>query len=269
MPNLSRKAVVAKGALLAYLRPKMAKDARLDLNAILAGVDAKNFTAKKPVILADVRKAMQGKLAQDAKLDDMEEAVDSVEKEEEADDEMGPRGKDKGAKDGEAREFLKGKLSEDDMKSYDAMCAKDEPDDDDKKDKAKDKAKDKMGAKDEPKEEMVSKKAMDSAINGAVARAQDEMKKTMREIEEARDICRPYGKVAGACDSADAVFRATLNALGKDVSDVKDAAALKHILLAHPKPGERQRDPARMATDAAGDFAFAKMFPQAAAIGAV
>ena len=68
---LSRKAAVAKGALLVFLKPKLAQDAKVDLSAMLADVTAKNFKAKRPDVLAALRKGIAGKLASDAKVEDV------------------------------------------------------------------------------------------------------------------------------------------------------------------------------------------------------
>ncbi|MFG1401991.1 DUF2213 domain-containing protein [Xanthobacter sediminis] len=51
---LSRKAVLAQGAAMACLAPKLAADAKIDITSAFAGVTAKNYMAKKPGIIADI-----------------------------------------------------------------------------------------------------------------------------------------------------------------------------------------------------------------------
>ena len=67
MPKLTRTALLAKGALMAYLAPKLAADASIDLNPILEGVSANSFDVK--AVTEAVTKATDGKLAKDAKTD--------------------------------------------------------------------------------------------------------------------------------------------------------------------------------------------------------
>ena len=62
---ISRKALLAHGALAAYLAPKMAADATIDLAPILAGVNRKNWGAKKAGIVSAIVAKSKDKLAQD------------------------------------------------------------------------------------------------------------------------------------------------------------------------------------------------------------
>jgi hypothetical protein len=205
-----------------------------------------------------------------------------------------PNGAKKSATDEEKREFLKAKMSEDDMKAYDAMCAgedeKEDEDEDDKKKAAKDKmskikARDKMSkdkAKDEPsnkkedesdeedeEEEKVTKGAMDAAISAAVTKAtkaaHDAAVATQRAIREAENAVRPYvGNIAMAHDSADAVYRTALTALGVKVDGVHPSA-LKTILELQPVPGAKPKMPAPVAMDSARAASFDALFPGAKA----
>lgn len=59
------------------LRPILAKDSKIDLMPIFAGVTSKNFNAKK--IAAAVGKEVKGKLAKDANLSHVTELLDSLE----------------------------------------------------------------------------------------------------------------------------------------------------------------------------------------------
>lgn len=67
---LSRKAVAAQGALVAYLAPKLAQDAKIDWTPTFKGVTAANYKAKSPAIAQDVLRQTKGKLiAKDEGLD--------------------------------------------------------------------------------------------------------------------------------------------------------------------------------------------------------
>ncbi len=79
----SRKAALAKGALLAHLKP-MARDAKLDLNPVLAGVTAANWLASKPSIVA----ALRPKLAADADIESLVSLLDSLDGEGSDDDDV-------------------------------------------------------------------------------------------------------------------------------------------------------------------------------------
>lgn len=282
--NLSRKAAIAHGALLIALAPKLAKDAKVDLSLALDGVTSKNFAAKIPTILEGVKKATVGKLAKDAKLDDLALALDAV-KDVKAEDDMPKNGMDEeGEKKGKLKEFLKGKLSEDDMKACDEMMdddqeAMDEEEEEDKS-KGKDKkAKDakgaedeeedepkKKGAEDEEDDEKVDKKAMDSAIRAAVRDTEKRTIDRLNAIQKAKDEIAPYvGKLAIACDSATEVYKAALDAMKVDVADVHPSA-YSAILKAQRKPGEKQEQREKdnvVAMDSASVKSFGDMFPKA------
>lgn len=94
--TLSYKATLIQGALLGFLKPRMAVDSKLDWSALLSGITTKNYAAKKSKLLADIRMATQGKLGADASLDglgqlltalavdpDARMAMDALEEEEE------------------------------------------------------------------------------------------------------------------------------------------------------------------------------------------
>lgn len=272
---LSRKAIAAQGALMVYLKPKMAQDAKIDLVPTLEGITAKNFVSKRAHILAGINKAVKGKLAQDADIEDITELLDCLQDVVPAEDEeqdMPVRGKAKDnakAKDEEPddkkREFLKGKLNAEDMKAYDAMEdeeAMDEDDDEDEDDK--DEKKPVKKAEDEESKDMVTKKAMDAAIAKSVRLAQDEMRQSQREIHEAEEIVRPYvGKLAMAHDSAAEVYRTALSSMNVDLDGVHPSA-FKAILKSQPLPGSQQQNPSKIvAMDAKGVNSFHEMYPAA------
>ena len=87
----SRKAALAKGALLAHLRPKPAADAKpafadlaATLNPVLAGITAANWRTTKPSIVA----ALKPKLAADADIESLVSLLDSLDDEGGDDDDL-------------------------------------------------------------------------------------------------------------------------------------------------------------------------------------
>lgn len=253
--NRSLMGAVAHGALIAYLKPRLAQDAKIDLAPVLEGVNGKTFKAKKGEIAAAVKTATAGKLAKDANIDTVVDVLDAIENmagdDMEANAGMPEAGKVRGKDEDpdKRRDFLKEKLSEDDMAAYDAICqeAMDEEKDD----------------KDE-KDDKVDKKAMDAAIADAVKTATDNANRNQREIREAEELVRPYiGKLAVAHDSAPAVLRTALGVLGVKDVDKLHPDALKPILLALPVPGATK--PVTVAMDAAGVSSFHEMYPEAKA----
>lgn len=109
----------------------------------------------------------------------------------------------------------------------------------------------------------MDKKAMDAAI-GAAVKGERANQKAIREAEKA---VRPYvGELNIAFDSAEAVFRHTLEALGVKTEGVhKDA--LRPILDAQPVPGKRQAHQERVAMDSKGAADFETMYPGTSRIG--
>ncbi|WP_454813777.1 DUF2213 domain-containing protein [Labrys neptuniae] len=248
---LTRKGAVAQSALMVYLRPKLAQDAKIDLKPILAGLTSKNFADKRGTIIEDVKKATAGKLAADAKLDDIGIPLDI------AQDDMDPRGEDE---DPDEDKDKKGKAEDES-----------EEDDDKAKKPAKDKgAKDKEacdeddGAEDEDdddKEEKVSKSAMDAAIRSATTDAVERVRQQARDLRTAEQEVRPYvGEIAVACDSAEDVYRHALKAMKVDIAGVP-AVALRPLLKALPVP--KTSAPSLPAMDAAAEDAYSKRFPNA------
>lgn len=256
---LSHKAVLLGGALSGYLMPRLAQDTKVNLTPILKGITAKNYDAQKPAVLKGLTDLVTPLLAKDAKLDHLPELLDHLGKQdvaepeakdadnsaipvegedEESDEEkaakMEAEAKDKKAKDKKAAldNFLKEKLSAEDMAAYDAMCGADESEaaeenaeGESKEDAAKD-------------NNMVNKAAMDSALKSQ----RDSILKQTREAAEAREFVQPWvGKVSLALDSAPAIYRAALKGLGMDSKKVESLHddALKPILEAQSKPGEK------------------------------
>ena len=195
-PPVSGKARAVAGALHVYLKPKLAKDAKIDLRAIVAPITPKNFADMKPKLASALTLALDGKLAKDAKLDDLALALDAMEdmdteamdmetepnagvpptKAEDEDDEteeerkerLAKRAKDKRARDKAARD------------------AENETEEEKKAREAKEKA-----AADE-EEDKVDKKAMDAALARVRTETTASILQTQREIRDAADVLRKH-----------------------------------------------------------------------------
>lgn len=252
---LTRKAAVAKGALLTYLRPKLAADAKIDLASVLAGITAKNFVEKKPAIIADVTKLVTGKLAKDAKLEDMHSFLDSLDKEE-AEAAMDDDPEDVDAMDeGPLREFLKGKgMADDDVneacgmmkrKATDTMDPKADP-------KPDPKAEDEDDDKKDDKKKMVTKSAMDAALKKAQSDAEASTMKRLQDIRAAERAVAPLiGEVTLGLDSADAIYRAALKANEVDVKGVDPSAFPALVAMLNKNKVASAKPNIRIAHDAA------------------
>lgn len=272
--KMTRTGAAVRSVIALHIQPRLAQDARLDLRPILAKLTSKNFAAQKPTIIKAIGTAAKGKLAKDAKLEDVTGLLDALEKAEVAngDDEMDVDDMHEETMDsegGDIREFLKGKLGEDDFaKACDMLRAgphgaADEDDDEEDEDKKK-KREEKMAgdieeAVKERTKDMVDKKAMDQAIKGERERAQG--------VADAREEVRPFvGSLKGAFDSAEGVYQAALGVMGvADADKITGIPALKAVLKAQRPQGVPAPKPS-MATDAAVAKSLAERFPHAASI---
>lgn len=259
---LSRKASVAHGAIIAYLMPKLAQDAKVDLTPALKGITSANFEAKQSSIVDGIKKATAGKLAQDADIDDVVGLIDALKTVEAAEEEPVEKiaVQDNDGQGG-VREFLAGKLSAEDMKAYDDMMAagQQEAMDEDDEDKDKDGKKPDFAKDEEDKKDVITKPAMDAAINAAVKRVQE----NARAVRTAEDDVRPYiGNLAIACDSAEDVYRTALTSLNVDVAGVHPSA-FKAILKTMPAPGSQRVAAPTVAMDAKSANSFHALFPEA------
>jgi hypothetical protein len=254
----SRKAALVKGALMA-LKPKLAADAKLNLNPILAGITAANWASTKATIVA----AYKPKMAADADIDSVIQLLDSLDS---ADDNVGLDDDmpvpDVGAVDAspidEICAMLKGKISDDDMAAVEAkmrglkLAAADE------EDPAIPPAASAAPKKDE---DSVSKPAMDAAIKDAVRLAEDAAVKRMRDVSAAEIAVQPWvGKLAIAMDTSEGVYKTALETLGVDVSGIHPSA-FRAVLEAQPKPGDVKQ--LRIAQDSARPQGFSDRFPNA------
>lgn len=261
---LSRKGVYASALLGGFIQPKLAQDAKFDLDTILKDVSSKNFTAKKPSILAAIRSG--AKLATDASLEGLEKLIDMVEKHEvtegadadpdtalpmtkdEMEEKVKKEAKDKKAKDRKtARDaFVKEHgLDEKACEALDAMM--DDDDAADEKPEGKDgeiAAPAKKDAEGEDKaKDMVSKSAMDAAIKSAVKLATDTAVNQVKGIAEAKEFVVPWaGKLALDAKTPEEIHKAALSQLGMSDEDLAGIhpSAYKAVLKAQPLPGARQ-----------------------------
>lgn len=238
MPLASRKALIVKGALAAYLKPRLLPGTVLALDSILGSVNGANWKTQKPLVLATVTALATPKLAQDAALTDLptfigaldEEDMEAEDEFEDDDDKKKKEAEDKAARDKKAKDA---KPARDAKRAKDAKKGKDkdleewaEEEEDEPEHKAKDEMDDK--AKD-------SGKAMDAAIDAAEKR----IAARFTAAAEAREIVRPYvGQVALALDTAAGIYEFTLKANKVDTTGI-DPSAYKAMVGMLPKPGQR------------------------------
>lgn len=280
----SRKALLVRGALSAYLMPKLAADTKIDLKPVLLGATAANWTAAKPEIARRLTTATSGKLAKDAKLDDMHAFLDSLDKEgegepdtmdaePESEEEKKKReakeAEDKAARDAEAEtaEEKKARMEKraadkaaKDKAARDADPAEKERLEKEEKE-AKDKAaRDKAALDAEPKP--VTKAAMDAAIADAVA----ESNRKHAALRDAERAVEPLiGKLAMPQESAEAVYRLAMDSVGVKHAGVHPSAYPALIEMAKERARDKQR-PVALANDAATVKGFAAAHPDVARI---
>jgi len=153
---------------------------------------------------------------------------------------------------GKVMEFLKGKLSEDDMKACEALM---------KPEGAQDEPPATPGTPKKPDDDVVSKPAMDRAIKAAVDQAEARTVARMNGIADAKVAVRPHvGEITAAMDSAAAVYRLALDAAKVDHEGIDDAAVLGKMVKMLPLPGAAPKP--RIAQDA-GSKDFATRYPEA------
>ena len=268
-------AAQTQGALAVYLKPKMAKDASIDLAPIVAGVTSKNFKSQVPAIVLGVMRATKGKLATDADIEDVAEVIEALaeilppEAEAEVKEAVESSEVTEDDDDAELRAMLKAKgLSDEEIDRICGMTAtaQDEKDvdKDDKKDKAMDAATVEAQIRAATKG-MVPKAAMDSALAAAEARARAaavaETTAHINGINEARRRVQPWvGELAMDFDSVEAVERQACDMLAI-AHKGKHSDALMTMIEAKPKVNERSREAApRTAMDAAAAKSFDERF---------
>lgn len=284
---LTRKAALVQGAVMAFLAPKLALDAQIDYAGVLKGVGPKNYKARKPGIIAAIKKATDGKLAQDADIDDFHKLLDSLDDtavaeaiEPAAEDDILTAGEPidgdepAGGMDddpcAQVMALLEDKVPSDVLGQIKSIlqppaAAQDEDEtEEEKKAREAQEAAASGGANDEDDDEMkVTPAAMDAAIKAAVGK----VRKDQTALREAEAFVRPWVGELVAMDSAEQVFRATAKALRIDGADTIHASALKTVISMQPKPGARRVDnEPRVAMDAAAAASYAERFPGANSI---
>lgn len=326
--KVSRRAIVARGALAGWLTPLLANDAKLpDLKPIVAGATAANWRTAKPEIMSRLASAMNGRLAKDADLKPVLLALDGLDHEgedmadpdemevtdkrrardaggqgenirEHGEERLGPdakraadrRAKDKAARDKAAAGWAKDEEpeTEAEMKARHEREAEDRAHDEEPESekemmerheregkdakrardrRAKDaaaetEAKEKEERKAEDARRASDRHATDEAIRTAIASE----RVRQEEIREAERVVRPWiGEIALAQDSAEAIYRLALDSLNVNAKGIHPSA-LRAVLEAQPRPGDRPVGTGRLAMDTAGGDAFAKRFPALAAV---
>jgi hypothetical protein len=260
---LSRQALLASGALHAYLLPKIAADAKIDLNPILKSVTKANWKTSKPKIKTALDAATKDKLAQDADLGDVIELLDQLDDAVDDVAEVTDTTDTNTAPDDGTQDDADGLTAEEEAQ-YQALLKKR------KAPPALDADKD----GDQPKPDAgISKAAMDAAIKlsnaAAVKEAVAAVTRQNNEIRSAEQDVRPYiGDLVVAQDSALGVYRLAFDSLGlaEDVKEITDIRALSLVLNAQPKPGATQPVKTRVAMDTAASTEIAKRFPGASAL---
>jgi hypothetical protein len=287
---MSRKALLASGALLTYVRPKLATDQQIDIAPILKGVTAKTWKTDKPRIVIALDAALKGKLAEDATIADLGDVLEQLDAIVDGGGEDMPQAGvaavdpvdpvDPGAEDDDAgmadkvSQFLTGKISDEDLAALMAMltpaapaATEDDPtgidaeldaDETDPKKKPPFPLKKKDAAVDKG---LMTKTAMDAALKTV----EQATIKRMNAIREAERIVRPWiGEVAMGQDSAEAVYKLALDSADIDLTDVPPIA-YRAVLQALPQPNATVPQPtaARMALDSAGAKKYAERFPHA------
>lgn len=280
MALLSRKAAVAKGALMAVLRPVLAADAQLNLNGALKHLTTRNFSEEKDAIAKAIFNVASRKLARDQTLalDEVEKAMDVAEKDDEPEakdeEKMLKEGKNaldaihmKKGMDAEGfKKMLKEKMSEDDYKAAcDMMEPEESEDDEDESEEAreekekmremKEKAREEKEAKardakmkngkDEKGEEKVEKEEGEEKITkGAMDAALKNLRVTERGIRLALDQVRPLvGDLRAdlAFDNATDVYRHAAAVLGVKGAKTMHAEALWPVIEAKAENRPVQR----------------------------
>jgi hypothetical protein len=273
---LTRKGTLLAGAVAAYLMPKLAQDAKFDVNAVFSGVTEKNFPKKKAKIAEFIRRT--AKIAQDADLQDLDDLLDRLEEHKVAEgadidpssglpmsaeemerkkaaDEEAEREKKaadaKRARDEKLSAFKAShNLDEATCKALDELMGDlDGMDEEDEEAVRNAEGEDRKGAKDTT-EPTVSKAAMDAAIQRVKEETARETLKTANQIAEAKDFASKWvGRLAMDAVSPADVYKAALDHLGVDTAGIHPSAYRK-LLELHPLPGATSRS---MAQDAAPD----------------
>ena len=291
---LSRKATLAHGGVLGFVRPLLAKDAALpDLTSAFAGVTSKNFKASQPKIIGAIAEVLRGKIATDSSLDGlpgMLAALDAMIPADETEEEKCAR--EKTAKDaegdpageagGETDTAVEAAYAEGYADGMEDGMGTTEASHDARKTKYDKRIMGRKTAKDDATKEnppssveekdknasdkMISQKAMDAAVTSAAKLAEKNITTRMKDAREAERFVRPWvGELAVTYDTGEEILRASAVALGVPDAATIHVSALKAMIGMMPKPGERAgvtrlaADNALRSTEASTEFN--KLFP--------
>lgn len=255
---LSPKALVAKGALMAHLRPKLATDAKLDFTYLARNVAA-NWGTKK----ADILTGIKSKLAADADIEDLVNLLDNLDGETDADLSLD----EDGDKDGSAitPPVVKPAVDEEDDSALveKIVAAVKAALSEGKAPPATDSDVD--GKPDDKKEDKVDKTAMDAALVEHGKKVEAATIARINAIHEAKQLVKPHvGELTGAFDSASDVLKFALDAAKIDLKGVPTEAYAAMVKML-PKPGAAPASTGtvHVAMDAKDEASFAERFPDA------
>ena len=281
----SMKATVAYGALLGYLKPKLAMDAAMpNIGKALATFEPGKFKAATPSFVKALEKALgKVKLAQDADLAGIVEGVQQlmasvdgdktvedeavVDPESDPNDMMGGEEDDTSMDEGDEGNgmealaaYLKSKGVPDDVIAGMPGMAKPKVE---KPALDKDTVDVETGPDGKEKPKPFTKGAMDAALKLVETNTINRL----NGINAAKAHVRPVvGELDMAFDSAEGVYRKAFEMRDQDVTAIKGKGAevaLKAMWDMVPVPGAR---PVQIAQDSAGSADFNKMFPNMAKV---
>ena len=254
--GLSRRAGVALLATAAFLRPRLAQDATLDLRPAFRGVTAKNYSDRKASIVASLGDLTRGRLAKDATIGEVAELLDMIEShgvEGEDDDmpepmsdaaeEIGEKFAEKDAMDAEpladVEEFLKDKLSDEDLARVCAMLRGGEMEAGDEDPKLKE-----LGSADETLQEKRDNELTDDESSEREGMAERIKREEARKPKGAKDEPPPFKgrpRVGGGMDAGKFVTKAAMDASmaavrQETIASVRREQREIHDALRHVRP---------------------------------
>lgn len=261
--TLSAKAIAVRGALRAYLTPKIAQDAKLpDLTALVASVKAATFAKEKPKLAADAKKLVAKLLAKDATLDDLTDMLDTLDDGDD-DGDMGLDDDDLGMDNDPSAlltKLLAGLgLAPDALQQANDLIGKMKPAAD-----ATQLPNEKpinIGPGTAPAN-AVSKPAMDAALTKARQETRAETIREMQAIAQAERDVQPFIGTVVAQDSAEAVYKLALDHAKVDLTGVHPSAYRAMVAML-PKHGTVKQTASRVAMDSATVTDFHTRFPNA------
>ena len=261
--RLSRKAVLARGAIAATVRPMLANDAAIDFRSLLGNFGTRGGPSWQAVKDAAV-KAIKPKLAADADIRNVVKALDMLDADMDGkppaeDDDLMDDGDDDVATDEfePVRERMRREgMSEDSIEECIGMMLPTR--------KITGDAPPPTPETPAPPEPSGKRPKLTSAMDTGrlIADAEARVVRRMNDLAEAREAVRPFvGAVA--LDSAEAVYALALKSAGVDTTGVHPSA---YRAMVGMLPDPASRPAPRVALDAAALSAFDKQFPGASRI---